>query len=226
MAARATLACGALTLNDTGAMRVDISAASGSAGTDWDLITSSGAIAANASGTFTIYMVGTPTGFSSSSSYSWKIMGGTSVSSFSAGRFAVNTNSFLSAQDGGSFSVANVGNDVFVNFTPRTPAAPAAFNAAVASASSIDLTFTRNANNDPVVIVYDTTDSFSDPSGSIPAVGQAFAGGYVVYAGTSSPQTHSGLTACSPYHAARLPASTPPLAPPARQRLSALPPTI
>ncbi|MGD9613688.1 MAG: autotransporter-associated beta strand repeat-containing protein, partial [Kiritimatiellia bacterium] len=199
-AARTTLACGALTLNDGGAMRMDISAASGTAGTEWDLISSSGAIAANASGTYTIYIYGTPTGFSASSSYSWKVMGGTSVSDFSAGRFAVDTNNFLSATSGGSFAVAQDGNDLVVTFTPGTPDAPAAFSATGTAADTVQLAFTLNGNNNPVVIVYDLDGSFTDPSGSVPAVGEAFAGGTVVYAGTNSPQNHANLVGCRTYY--------------------------
>ena len=199
-AGRTNLACGTLTLNDTGAMRVDIAAATGTAGTDWDLITASGAITANASGTFTLNLYGTPTGFNSAVGYSWKIMGGASVANFAAGRFAINTNNFLAAQDGGSFSVSQSGNDIYLNFSPRTPAAPTSLVITQTNAASLQLTFALNANSDPVVIVYDTDGTFSTPSGSIPAVGNAFAGGFVVYSGSASPQTHSGLTACSPYY--------------------------
>jgi autotransporter-associated beta strand protein len=199
-AARATLVCGALTLNDGGAMRVDMSAAAGTAGTEWDLISSSGAIAANASGTFTINLYGTPTGFNAASSYSWKIMGGTSVTDFSAGRFAVDTNNFLSATSGGSFAVDQDGNDIVLTFTPGVPDAPAALTATATGPDTIQLTFTLNANSSPVVIVYDLDNTFSDPSGSVPAVGQAFAGGTVVYAGSTSPQNHTGLDACETYY--------------------------
>ena len=93
------------------------------AGKEWDLVSATGAITANASGTFTINVYGTPTGFDNAVGYSWKIMGGTSVSGFSAGRFTVATNgTFGAAGDGGSFSVANVGNDIHLVFSPRTPA--------------------------------------------------------------------------------------------------------
>ncbi|NCC93553.1 MAG: hypothetical protein EOM10_09770, partial [Opitutae bacterium] len=199
-AARTTLACGALTLLDGGAMRVDISAASGTAGTEWDLITSSGAIAANATGTFTIQLHGTPTGFNAASSYSWKIMGGTSVSDFSAGRFAVDTNNFLSATSGGTFAVAQDGNDLVVTFTPGIPDAPGSLTATATGPDTIQLAFALNGNSTPVVIVYDLDGTFSDPSGSVPAAGEAFAGGTVVYAGDTSPQNHIDLDACDTYY--------------------------
>ena len=196
--ARAALACGALTLNAGGAMKVDISKAAGTAGTDWDLL-SAGAIAANASGTFTVYLSGAPSGFSSTAGYSWKIMSGTSVANFDAGRFAVDASGLTATLDGGSFSVSQLGNDIYVNFAPRVPDAPAALTATATGPTSIQLGFTRNGNSDPVVIVFDLDGTFTHPSGTIPAVGQPFAGGTVVYAGGTSPQNHSGLTGCQTY---------------------------
>jgi len=45
-----------------------------------------------------------------------------------------------------------------------------------------------------VVIVYNATGTFSAPSGTPPAVGQPFAGGTVLYSGSTSPQAHTGLS--------------------------------
>ncbi len=72
--------------------------------------------------------------------------------------------------------------------------APMAFAASASSTSQIDLTFTRNVADDDVVIVYNSTDSFTTPSGTPPAVGQSFAGGTLLYNGSTSPQTHTGLS--------------------------------
>lgn len=71
---------------------------------------------------------------------------------------------------------------------------PNSFAASAQSISQINLTFETNAADDEVVIVYNTDGSFTDPSGAAPAVGQAFAGGTVLYKGTSSPQAHTSLT--------------------------------
>jgi autotransporter-associated beta strand protein len=195
---RATLTCGALALNDGGSLRVDMSAAAGTPGTHWDRL-AAGAITANATGTFTINLHGTPTGFDAEAGYSWTIISGTSVASFDAGRFAVNTNNFLSATDGGSFEVAQVGNNLHLVYKPRTPAAPADFWISATNQTSLGLAFTRNANLDPVIIVYDTDGTFGTPSGTAPAVGAAFAGGTVVYKGGTSPQTHASLDPCLAY---------------------------
>lgn len=71
---------------------------------------------------------------------------------------------------------------------------PNSFAASAQSISQINLTFETNAADDEVIIVYNADGSFTDPSGAAPAVGQAFAGGTVLYKGTSSPQAHTSLT--------------------------------
>lgn len=190
--ARATLSCADLALEAGGVLRVDISGASGTPGTDWDLVGASGVINVNTGGIFTIRLHGTPAGFGVAQGYRWAIMSGAAVEDFSAGRFAVDTNDFLSATDGGTFSVNQSGTDVVLDFAPRVPEAPA-FAAAPAGVSSVTLTFT---STDPVVIVANETGSFSAPAGTAPAAGSAFAGGTVVCNGAGSPQTHSGLPSC------------------------------
>jgi endonuclease I/hydrogenase maturation factor len=77
-----------------------------------------------------------------------------------------------------------------------TPSAPNAFSAAANGSDQIDLSFTQNGSGDDVVIVWDNDGSFSDPSGTTPAVGQSFAGGTVLYKGAASPQSHTGRSAC------------------------------
>ena len=75
---------------------------------------------------------------------------------------------------------------------------PASFSATSAGVSSIDLAFAANGQGNDVVIVANGTGTFSAPSGT-PVLGGSLGGGTVVYVGTSSPQTHSGLTPCTPY---------------------------
>lgn len=76
------------------------------------------------------------------------------------------------------------------------PPPPPAFAATPNGSGQIDLTFTLNGSSDDVIIVWDGDGSFSDPSGTAPAVGQPFAGGTVLYKGDTSPQSHAGLTNC------------------------------
>ena len=198
-AASTNLPCGTLTLNNGGAMRVDLSAASGTAGVNWDLVSGSGAITFS-SGTFTINVYGAATGFDTTAGYSWKIMGGGAAASI-GGTFTVATNgTFGAAGDGGTFSVTNSSTDVYLVFTPRTPVDPAAFTVTAVGADSNSISFTRNAQLDDVVIVYDLDNTFSTPTGTAPAVGGAFAGGNVVYKGPSSPAVHSGLNCGTLYY--------------------------
>lgn len=186
-----------LNLNEGGALRVDVSNVSGTAGVNWDLFTATGDVTVG--GAATIALFGNPTGWDSTAGYSWLVIDG-GGSTTGEGNLTVNTNNFTAAIDGGTFSVQKTGVDIYVVYTPRTPAVPNAFDAAAASVSSMTLTFTRNAYLDPVVIVYDSDGTFDVPTGTPPAVDSAFAGGTVVYKGGDSPQTHSSLAACTPYY--------------------------
>ncbi len=80
------------------------------------------------------------------------------------------------------------------------PSAPASFAATANSQSQISLTFSLNGTGDDVIIVWDGDGSFTAPTGTVPAVGAAFAGGTVVYKGGASPQSHTGLTSCATYY--------------------------
>ncbi|MFM8494335.1 MAG: autotransporter-associated beta strand repeat-containing protein, partial [Planctomycetia bacterium] len=111
--------------------------ATGMAGTDWDLADFSGVldITATSGAPFNVNLWtlsstgpdvnGNASNFSSNSQYSWKIAtaaGG--VTGFAANKFQVNTSGtngtagFANSFGNGQFSVANVGNDVNVVFSP------------------------------------------------------------------------------------------------------------
>ncbi|MBE0661953.1 MAG: choice-of-anchor J domain-containing protein [Bacteroidales bacterium] len=72
---------------------------------------------------------------------------------------------------------------------------PVSFAATTINSNQINLDFEINASGDDVVIVYNSTGIFSDPSGDPPAINDPFAGGTLFYYGTESPQIHSGLAA-------------------------------
>ena len=186
-----------LTLNAGATLRVDVANVSGTPGAQWDLFNSTGNVTVG--GAATIALFGNPTGWDSTAGYSWLVIdgGGTTTGE---GSLTVNTNNFTAPTDGGTFSVVKTGVDIYVVYCPRRPAAPVAFDAAAASVSSMALTFTRNAQSDDVIIVYDLDGTFTEPTGAAPAVGAAFAGGTVVYKLGTSPQTHSSLAACTPYY--------------------------
>ncbi len=77
---------------------------------------------------------------------------------------------------------------------------PQAFSATPASAAQVDLAYTQNSLGDDVVVVWDNDGTFTAPTGTAPAVGAAFAGGTVLYKGSVSPQSHTGLTSCATYY--------------------------
>jgi hypothetical protein len=62
---------------------------------------------------------------------------------------------------------------------------------------AVELSFTPNAAGNDGVIVVNGTGVFDDPAGA-PVVGEALAGGTVLYVGSESPQTHAGLDSCTP----------------------------
>lgn len=84
--------------------------------------------------------------------------------------------------------------------TASTVKPPTAFSATAASVSQNDLAFTANAAGHNVVIVWNATGTFDSPSGTPPVAGQAFAGGTLLYNGTTSPFNHTGLNSCTKYY--------------------------
>ena len=80
---------------------------------------------------------------------------------------------------------------------------PAAVSAVAAGLTSIDLSWSKNGNNDNVMIAYNTENVFGVPSGSY-IVGQTISGegegGEVIYNGTGTTSTHTGLTSGQVYY--------------------------
>ena len=99
--------------------------------------------------------------------------------------------------------VATVVDDLYQGSDTETltvsVASPASFSGVSAGMDAVELSFTPNAAGNPVVIVVNATGVFEDPSGA-PVVGEALAGGTVLYVGTVSPQTHADLESCTPYY--------------------------
>lgn len=77
---------------------------------------------------------------------------------------------------------------------------PAAFSATASSGTQVDLAFTPNASSHNVVIVWNSSGTFTDPVGPPPAPGGSLAGGTLIYDGTSSPQYHTGLSPATTYY--------------------------
>ncbi|NWG27304.1 MAG: T9SS type A sorting domain-containing protein [Ignavibacteriaceae bacterium] len=77
---------------------------------------------------------------------------------------------------------------------------PTNVTATPVSYSQINVGFTPNSNNNNVIIVWNLTGIFTTPTGAPPAVGQQFAGGTLLYNGTVSPVSHTGLNPQTSYY--------------------------
>lgn len=76
---------------------------------------------------------------------------------------------------------------------------PLTFAAVPASSQQNSLSFAKNTAGNNVILVCNTTGTFTSPSGS-PAVGGSLAGGTVLFTGTVSPYVHGGLTPGTTYY--------------------------
>ncbi|WOO42629.1 lamin tail domain-containing protein [Rubellicoccus peritrichatus] len=93
-----------------------------------------------------------------------------------------------------TISTANVA-DATPGVHPETfIAIPTAVTAVSTGSSSTSVSFTPSGGND-VLIIFNTTGTFTTPTGAVPAAGQAFAGGTVLSKGQISPQSHTNLVA-------------------------------
>jgi hypothetical protein len=70
---------------------------------------------------------------------------------------------------------------------------PISLSASTLNSQQIEIDFTTNPDDDDIVIVYNTTGTFTSPTGT-PVEGQPLAGGTILFIGTASPFTHSSLT--------------------------------
>jgi len=122
------LAFNSATLGSGGAYTFDIMNATGTAGTDFDTISVTGALTITAAPTspFTISVesinpgTGLPgaANFNLSQGYQWTLLSAGSISGFNASDFTITTPSFANSPGIGNFFVSSSGNDVFLNFTP------------------------------------------------------------------------------------------------------------
>jgi len=89
-------------------------------------------------------------------------------------------------------STPDIGADEFAGISAYVEKTQA-FTASSYNSQQIKLDFIGNSYNDDIVVVFNLTGTFTDPSGT-PLVGQPLAGGTVAYVGTVSPFIHTGLT--------------------------------
>ncbi|MDI3480071.1 MAG: lysyl endopeptidase, partial [Rikenellaceae bacterium] len=90
-------------------------------------------------------------------------------------------------------------------YDPNNPSGvnnPQNFVATAISQSQINLSWSLNSSNDPVLLVYNTTDIFGTPTnGTNYSVGQTIpGGGTVIYKGSNTTFAHTGLNAGTTYY--------------------------
>jgi len=113
-----------LTLGADGKFTVQISAATGTAGVNWDLITCSGGWtdAASSGNPFTIKLDSQgviPTGWNSGIARDWKIIQSASATGFDASHFAIDTSAFVGTIQG-VFSLSVVSGELHLTYTPAS----------------------------------------------------------------------------------------------------------
>lgn len=106
--------------------------------------------------------------------------------------------------DSGNVSNAGGGattENVAVSGTGSAPPNPSSFSVAKSTPTQINVSYAANALGHNVVVVFDTDNSFSTPSGSPPSPGNSFAGGTLIVNGASgSPYAHTGRTPGETYY--------------------------
>ena len=90
-------------------------------------------------------------------------------------------------------------------YDPNNPSGvnnPQNFTAAAISQSQINLSWSLNSSNNPVLLVYNTTNTFGTPTnGTNYSTGQTLSGGgTVIYKGSNTSFTHTGLNAGTTYY--------------------------
>ncbi|MFH0952951.1 MAG: autotransporter-associated beta strand repeat-containing protein, partial [Verrucomicrobiota bacterium] len=107
-----------LFLENNGTLQVELSAMTGTAGVNWDVVNASGALLVNAAdgSDFIIALKGNPA-FVNTVSYTNTIMTSANLTSFATNKFTINTTEFTPPLGGGSFSVNQDGNNIRIIFT-------------------------------------------------------------------------------------------------------------
>lgn len=110
---------GAQTWNNGAKYKLNVVNASGAAGTDWDLTTSTGAIDVS-TGSYTIDLTGSAAGFTTVSTYTWDIAIGTSITGFNSANWTISTTNFIPSFTG-TFTVQATATKIQLKYTPPVP---------------------------------------------------------------------------------------------------------
>ena len=121
LATSTTTSTGVLTFNNYSGYKCDINAISGTAGTNWDLVTAY-SIAFATSSNIKIYVTGNPASFSNTTGYTWKIASatGANVTTLGNATFTFDISGFTPTL-AGAFSVVLAANNKDINlvYTPN-----------------------------------------------------------------------------------------------------------
>lgn len=93
--------------------------------------------------------------------------------------------------------------DVAVSGTGIAPSNPATFTATASTSTQINLSATANTNGNNIVVIYNSSGTFTTPTDGVAAgnVGDAFASGTIIYKGSAASITnHTGLTPSTAYY--------------------------
>jgi hypothetical protein len=152
-----TLSTGALSLDASASYTFNINDATGTSGSNYDLINANGTITVNAtsSNPFVIKLTGSNpvANFTNTNTYIWIVATGTSLSGFAASKFTLDVSNFTNNNSAGSgtFSVVSVGNSIAIKFTGNNPSISVvpgslAFSAVASSSTSIEKTYTLSGS--------------------------------------------------------------------------------
>ncbi len=151
-----TLSAGNTTFNSGGSLKWEINNATGTAGTNWDLLSISGSltVASTSGNPFALRLTsllanntaGQVINFNSAQNYSYTIATASSgITGFSASAFTLDTSGFANPLNGGSWSLAANGNNLNLNFTPSAIPEPSTY-AAILGAVALLLAAHRRKN--------------------------------------------------------------------------------
>jgi len=147
----------------------------GTAGTNWDLVTSTGSITIG-SGSYTVNVNGTGiSSFSNTTHYIWKIATGTSISINSGASFTVNVSNLSGYTAIGTFSVvadAN-GTDIDLVYLPPLQGSLTTSTSSFCGSGTGQLVWTATAGTGPYVVVYSDGSGTNRTANSV-ASGTAF----------------------------------------------------
>ncbi len=95
---------------------------------------------------------------------------------------------------------ATSGNQWAIDFVQSDSNNPTSFSATSAGSSRIDLSWTKDLSGDNVMVAWNTSATFGTPSGAYSAGGSIAGGGTVLYNGSATTVSHTGLAPGTKYY--------------------------